>query len=389
MTKKAITPIFLIYGSQHLSDRNIGDDVVNEDIWDTYIHYPGCRMAVNRMNSAMFHNGFTHDLDAERRQQLMIGSVYKDLFGFSCVVKKGDNIQSWPPLTNGIGFELYQFDDELPICTKIRITSQPTIGDIPGKQVFVDRADPENGIYDGFYLLRSIYGPPGERGLSLVIHLIDIFRTQKDVLDVYGGYARLHDVAHPLYKIKNYDTNRNSAVEAEIKDVKKGEAIIIDLENEMDYKSPEAGAWDPVPVLNKYDEMIAREGSLNKHMLTGDPEGYLTSSITATANWYAWVMEQQEILFPQIKPILIALGASHDVQFNSPEEYSLEQMANGIKILRDALEGLAPREQIIDMINDKFGLKDDKKLKLAPEEELINLKGDDQDNEFRQSGTTE
>jgi hypothetical protein len=96
--------------------------------------------------------------------------------------------------------------------------------------------------------------------------------------------------------------------------------------------------------------------------LTGDPMGYLSASETNINEWFSSIKAFQDHILPQIKPLLMALGCSEDVQFQDPSEPTLESKMNSVALVRQGLEGLISRESLLKYINN----------------EVLSLEGEDQ-----------
>ena len=67
----------------------------------------------------------------------------------------------------------------------------------------------------------------------------------------------------------------------------------------MEYVSPQQHAWDPWPILDWVNRMVARESQMHKLMLEGDPGGMIATSETAISNWEADIKEEQ--IFESLK----------------------------------------------------------------------------------------
>ena len=346
------------------SSRVSGDTVTNDDIWDTYVHVPGAAVIIDKPIEAMFHNGFDNfELDYARKLELEKAIKFRDVFGVVAIVIDGENIQTWNLKTNGIGFVLSEFDNNTGECTSINIYNDPNVM-TGGMGTEVSERD------KNFFLLRTPDGMPGEIGLSKLLNLIDTCRNNYKIYSEYTKYAQHQGLAHPVLSIDHLDDEKFAKADAALNAPTKDDAVIIDVLDTFEYKSPMKNTYDPVTMLEYGDTYITRESSLNKLQLYGDPTGALAASDTATSNWYAHIKELQDILMPSIKPILLAMGAPEDVKFNEPGEYNIATMMNGVLQIRMALDGLVSNDQIVEKINMYLGLEESKKLVVMTDEEM-------------------
>lgn len=347
-----------IVSGQRTSTRQVGDDITAEDLWDTYVHVPGAAAIIDRPIEAMFHNGFRDwDLDYERKLEIEKAMKFRDLFGISAILMNKDgDIQAWNLKADNVGFTLAAFDD-LGRCTSVKIYADGLQGkEIKGRDI-------------KFFLFRTPDGLPGERGLSKLLNLIDVVRINHEIWTEYLKYAKHQGLAHPVMKVKDLDDDKYLKVESELNAPTKDDAVIIDIEDDFDYKSPQKEAYNPVPMLEYGDTYITRESSLSKIQIYGEYTGALAASDTQTGNWYAHIKELQDEIMPSLTPLLKAMGAPDDVQFNEPGEYQIGTQMNGVLQIRMALEGLVPPEQIVDVINRYLAFaKKDKLRAMTPEE---------------------
>jgi len=365
----------IAYGSR-TSTRKVGDkNVTAEDVWDTYLHVPGAGAVIDKPIKAMFHNGFKDfDLERDRIVELEKAIIFRDIFGVSALVIDDDgNIQAWKLKTCGIGFTMTDFDED-GICTEITIYNDPNVMNAVGV--------PIRGRDEIFFLLRTPEGDSGERGISKLLNLIDPLRVNFEIWSEYAKYAKHQGLAHPLLKIKDFDDEKWAKADAALNAPSKDDAVIIDIEDDFRYESPQQNAYDPINMLEYGDTYVTRESDLNRLQLYGDPTGVLAASDTATANWYAHIKILQELLLPTIKPILIKLGATEKVRFNEPGEYNIATQMNGVLQIRMALDGLVPPEQIVNLINSYMGLQGDDVLTALSKEEILEYK---QNNTFQQN----
>jgi hypothetical protein len=353
-----LTVVSKIVEGTRFSDRVIGEDITNEDLWDCYIHVPGARQIINKPIEAIYHNGFSNfDVERERLDEIIRAHEFRDVLGVAALVFEGENIQAWNLKIHGIGFELTHFDKK-GVCDEITIYNDPKL--TTGIGIKVQKSN--------FILLRTPEGLAGPVGISKLIGLIDILPIQHKIWTEYLKYAEHQGLAHPVLKIKDLDETKYDRVNSAMSAPSKDDAVIIDAEDEFDYKSAFQSAYDPVPILEYGDTFVTRESQLNRLQWYGDPTGVLAASETATANWYAHIKEEQDRILAQIKPILYRLGAPEDVVFNDPGEYTLLSQMEGITQIRMALGGLVDDEQIIEIINKYLGLEGSEKLKIKKKE---------------------
>ena len=385
---KVTLPITIsgITGGEVISDRNVGDEVSIDDITDTYQRFPGGGAAIDKSAFAAFIKGFTEDLDIKRLLELIKNEIWKKQFGYSVILKEGDNIQALHPKTYQQGFIVTEIDD-LGNATEIQMQWKPD-----------EKADPVPTLYnkaidgsDGFYWFRSFRGLLGLRGLSHLLTLVDPLRVQSALYLQYMKHGEWQAINHPVAKIKDLNDTTYNRVKKDLQAPDTDKAVIIDSEDDFYYDGPMAGgsAWDPTSMLEYGDKIISRETSLLLSMLTGDPMGYLSASDTTTAQWFDTVKQYQAIILPDYIPLLTSLGLTEKVAFNSPYEPTLESKFESVKIAREALEELVPPEQLIGVINSIMGFTDDEKLTADPqyeERQKMEMENAAQNSEDRRSG---
>jgi hypothetical protein len=365
---KVTLPIMIsgITGGEIISERNVGDEINIDDITDTYNRYPGGGAAIDKSAFAAFIKGFTEDLDVKRLLELIKCEVWKKEFGYAVILKEGDNIQALHPKTYQQGFTVNEIDD-YGNATIIQMQWKPD-----------EKADPVPTYYDkaingkdGFYWFRSFRGLLGLRGLSHLLTLVDPLRVQNALFLQYMKHGEWQAINHPVAKIKDLNDTIYNRVKKDLQSPDQDKAVIIDAEDDFYYDGPMAGgsSWDPTAMLEYGDKIISRETGLLLSMLTGDPMGYLSASDTTTAQWFDAVKQYQALILPDYIPLLKALGLTDKVAFNSPYEPTLESKFASIKIAREALEGIVPIEELINVINSIMGFTDDEKLTPDPEYE--------------------
>lgn len=352
-----------ITGGEVISVRDVGDMIIIDDITDTYNRFPGAGAAIDRSTFGAFIKGFTEDLDIRRILELIKAEIWKKEFGYSVVVKEGDNIQALHPRTYQSGFIVTEIDD-LGNATKIQMLWKAD-----------EKADPVPLIYDrsvdgsdGFFWFRSFRGLLGLRGLSHLLTLVDPLRVQNALYLEYMKHGEWQSISHPVAKIKDLNDTVYQRLKRDLQASNKDKAVIIDAEDDFYYDGPMAGgsAWDPTKMLEYGDKIISRETGLLLSMLTGDPMGYLSASDVTTAQWFDAVNQYQAIILPEYLPLLKALGLPDDIKFNNPYEPTLESKMESVKLAREGIEGLVAPEQLIDIINEILGRADEDRLKLDP-----------------------
>lgn len=382
------TAISGIFGGQAISDRDVGDAIIIDDIADTYSRFPGAGITVDKTTFVSFKNGFTEDLDMERKIEVMKGDIWRKEFGYAVVNKQGDSIQALHPRTYQQGFMVTEIDNfgkatEIQVQFKTDENADP----VP---IIIKSYDPNTG--NGFFWLKAFRGLLGMRGLPHLLTLVDPLRVQSGLYLEYMKHAEWQAITHPVIKIKDLNPTIYERVKADIRAPDKDKAVIIDTEDDFYYDGPMAGAgaWDPTNMMMYGDKFVARETGLNMFQLTGDPMGYLSASESNRAEWFDAIKQYQAILLPQIKPILIALGLTDEVQFQEPYEPSFESKMESIKLYREALEGIVPIDQIVEGINKILGYEGAERLTPDPEYERrkeLELKQGENDTESDKSQT--
>ncbi|KKL58959.1 hypothetical protein LCGC14_2220120 [marine sediment metagenome] len=348
-----------IAGGEIISSRDVGAPIIIDDITDTYQRFPGAGPAVDRASFAAFIKGFTEDLDVKRLLEFIRCEIWKKQFGYAVILKEGDSIQALHPKTYQQGFTITEVDD-FGSPTKIQMQWKPSESAKDTPQTYDLAVDGK----DGFYYFRSFRGLLGLRGLSCLLTLVDPLRTQSALYLQYMKHGEWQAINHPVAKIKDLNPTKYAQVKADLQAPDSDKAVIIDAESDFYYDGPMAGgsAWDPTAMLEYGDKIISRETGLLLSMLTGDAMGYLSASATTAAQWFDAIKQYQAIILPDYLPILIALGLTKKVNFNNPYEATLGEKAETTKVVREALEGIVPIQQLINVINSIWGFTDDEKL---------------------------
>ena len=356
-----------IVGGVSLSDRDIGDEIDIEDITDTYQRFAGAGPSIDRGSFSAFIKGFTNDLDMKRLLEMIKCEVWKKLYGYAVILKRGSNITALHPQTYQQGFIITAVDD-LGQATRIQMqfkTDETTTKESTPHTYFKYGEDPNNPE-DGFFWFRSFRGLMGLRGLSALLPLVDPLRVQNKLWLEYMKTGEFNTHNHPVVKIKDLNDTTYNRVKADLRAPAKDRAVIIDIEDDFYYDGPLAGgsAWDPSQMLEYGDKIISRETGLLLSMLTGDPMGYLSASNTTTAQWFDAVKQYQAIILADYQPLLVALGLPEDTRFNDPYEPTQAEKYETLGMWREATEGLIDPQQIVDGMNKILGRTDDEALTL-------------------------
>lgn len=355
-----------IAGGEIISDRDVGDAIIIDDIADTYNRFPGAGAALDRAAFAAFQKGFTEDLDIRRLLEFIRCEIWKKEFGYAVILKEGNNIKALHPRTYQQGFVVTEVDN-FGNATKIEMIFKTD-----------EKAEPMPVIYDvaedgsdGFYWFRSFRGLLGLRGIPHLLTLVDPLRVQNALFLQYMKHGEWQSINHPVVKLKDLNDTTYDRVKADLRASNKDKAVIIDAEDDFYYDGPMAGgsSWDPTRMLEYGDKIISRETGLLLSMLTGDPMGYLSASESTKAEWFDGIKQYQAIILPEYLPVLIALGLTDETRFNDPYEPTFEHKMESVKIAREALEGIVPLDQLVTVINGIMGYTDAEKLTPDPEYE--------------------
>jgi len=348
-----------IVGGEIISTRDVGDMIIIDDITDTYNRFPGAGAAIDRAAFAAFQKGFTEDLDVRRLLQLIKCEIWKKEFGYAVILKEGKNITALHPRTYQQGFVITKVDNygnaiEIQMLFKSDEKAEPIPKDF---HKAVDGGD-------GFYWFRAFRGLLGIRGLPHLLTLVDPLRVQNALFLQYMKHGEWQAINHPVVKLENFSDTAYDRVKADLRSPDQDKAVIIGGGDDFYYDGPMAGgsSWDPTNMLGYGDKIISRETGLLMSMLTGDPMGYLSASDSSKAEWFEGIKQYQAIILHEYLPVLIALGLPDGTKFHDPYEPTLESKLESIKIAREALEGLIPLEQLLEVVNGIMGFSDDEKL---------------------------
>lgn len=333
-------------------DWSTEDTVTNEIMMDAYVHLAGVRGIVGTISDAVFSNGFTEDVPAEKILEMQKAYEYILLYGFAVLLTDDEgNLEAMEPLTNGQGFKYTELDER-------------------GMPLVVDVHDGYGGIskHASFFPLRGLKGPSGPRGLSLMLPLVKSIKVQYEIFMDYARYAKDQGLSSPVLKVPDLYTTDGllEAVQSQVGTSigSKEKLKILDMDSDLSWVSPQKNSYNPLPLLKFADEYVSRTTAMSKLQLSGDPGGMIATSETATANWVSAVERAQALLLAQYKPVLVeACGCSEDVEFNSPAENTTRDQMETVKLIRDSLGGLVRDEDLLRLVNRELGLSGEKELR--------------------------
>jgi hypothetical protein len=330
---------------------------------------------------AIWANGLTYeDIKADRILEMKKGQVFCYLCGYVAVIvntmTNPPSIECWNPEIEGTGFIFTQFSDfgyptEIEIKMKFSETGEPYKYFVPnfpvetmkvkagtneaGEPIMKDyhiRERPDKKGY-GFFIVRTSKGLPGVRGLPQFLPLMHPVRNQTDILNAYIPYAKKQGMGFPFIGLKDNTPQRRADIKTAWSSQPQTNRLVIDdSETVVDYIQPLAGAYDPFPILQWIDMLIARKTQMNKLMLEGDPSGNLSSSETAENNWVTDIKEQQVFWKAQWKPIWMVLGAPEECSFQDPSKPAFISLWEGISKMVEALMPIVEIEDIVKLANE-------------------------------------
>lgn len=355
---------------------------------------------------AVWANGLTDDnIEMDRILELKEGNLYAKLFGYAAIIvdtrTDPPSVEAIHPEVEGIGFQVVKTSD-FGFPLKIRVRLRFLESDYP-TEIFVDhfpietiplkigddaqgnaivkeyhvRQKPLSTGGRGFFMLRNQKGLKGIRGLPEYIQLVHPVRQQSDILNAYTPFAKKQGMGFPtIYLDTNTPANRASVKAQWAKMPQTNRLLMLSNLDLVEYIQPLANAYDPFPILQWIDALIARKTQMNKLMLEGDPAGYLSASETAINNWEKEVMEQQAFWKSQFQPIWKAMGAKEDCSFQTPTKPTFISLMEGIAKGREGLEGLITNESLVAIISEYLkGQGIDWKLEVISNEELAKKQG--------------
>jgi hypothetical protein len=359
-----------IAGGEKPIARNVGENITIQILWDTYRWYPGFRDMLNLEVDALYSNGINEAdiITPDRNLECKEAIRWSLLGGYSaCIVDaRGDRdpkIEAWHPYIDGVGFNFTAFspkghpmeievymraDEAAGGAIHYTIPHYPCETDDDGE--YIDEF-PLPGEY-GFFHLRTQGNIRGVQGLPMYLHLIDAFRIQWDIIKAYGPYAEKQGMAFPaVYLQENNTPNRTSVKTQFASQPTTNRLLIMSNEDLVEWISPQAGAYDPFPMLQWINTLLAKSSQMNKLMLEGDPAGYLSASETAISNWESKLKEKQTYWRTQLLPVWKALGASEECNFQDVGKPTFISLMDGLKSMREAMDGLIEPEDIVTLMN--------------------------------------
>lgn len=409
MAKVSKTIVADIAGGTKPLTRDVGANLTINHIWSTYRWYPGFKDLLNLEVDAIFSNGINEDekIDSTRLMENKEALRWSLMAGYSCSVvdaRDPDNpkVEAWHPYIDGIGFNFTQFSKKgHPLEITVYMNANETAGGkiefkIPHYPCEVDadgeyRDDrPLPGEY-GFFHHRTQGNIRGVQGLPQYMHLIDAFKIQWDIIKAYGPYAEKQGMAFPTVFLQNNDSTNRTNIKTQFNNQPTtNRLLIMSMEDAVEWVSPQAGAYDPFPMLHWINTVLSRASQMNKLMIEGEGAGQLSTSETAINRWETKQKEKQTYWRTQFKGVWLALGASEECNFKDPAHPTFISLMDGLKALREALMGLVEPEDIVNLMNEYLESNDQKReLHALPKEELINNNnnnGSDQDGNQDQEG---
>jgi hypothetical protein len=389
-----------------LPDKNITID----DIWKTYRWYPGFAEMHDLAVKAIWANGLTDEtIKEDRILELKDGHLFAYLAGYTAFILNTftdpPSVESWHPVIDGIGFRISEVAEdgypiEIEISQKLQEIPQPLIYKVPnypvetvtievGKNIdnmplmreihIRDRPLPEGY---GFFILRNRRGLRGIRGLPEYMPLMHPIRAQHDIVTSYTPYAKKQGMGFPVFYLADNTTQRRSQIDTAMSSMPQSNRYFkMGNEDLVEWIQPLAGSYDPFPILQWIDMLIARKTQMNKLMLEGDPAGHLSASETAINNWEREVKESQRFWASQFMPIFKVLGAKDDCTFQDPTRPAFISLMEGIKAGVEALLPIAEPDDIMKIINEYLERSGKKwKLRAKPREEIMQQQQGGEDN---------
>ena len=378
-----------IIGGEARLARDIGDPIIAQHLWDAYRLTPGFKAIHKLAVKARWSNGLNEDVILpDRLLELKDADEWCDLYGHAIVIvdarRKDPTCDAWHLRLNGVGYQFTEFSprgDPLeieimskPMETKIGATPYT----VPAYPCELDDNDeriktlPKPGQY-GFFHIRTRGSIKGVQGLPKNISLLDPMNGQWDILKAYLPYAEKQGLTHPTVYLEDNSPANRAQVKADFKEQpQKDRLVIISTVDLLEYNSPQQNAWDPWPILEWVNKMVARESQMHKLMLEGDPGGMISTSETAISNWEADIKEEQVYRRTQFLPIWMALGATDDCNFSDPAKPTFISLMEGIKAIREGMDGIVAKEDIVKLMNERLELEGSDMLTVAEDEELEN-----------------
>ena len=387
-----------IAGGQKPLVREVGDTITIQHIWSAYRWTPGFRDMIQLEADALFSNGINEDelIDTTRMLECKEAVLWSILTGYSfCIIdardKENPKIEAWHPYIDDVGVN---FTDFSPKGHPIEIEVYMKTSESEGRNIhftvphFPCELDDDGEFMDekpilpgyGFFHLRTQGNIRGVQGLPQYLHLLDPFNIQWDIIKAYAPYAEKQGMAFPTVFIEDNNPQNRANVRIQFANQPTtNRLLIMGSEDAIEWISPQAGAYDPFPMLQWINTLLAKASQMNKLMLEGDPAGYLSASETAISNWETKLKEKQAYWRTQLLPIWIALGATEECNFKDPAHPVFISLMEGLKALREAMDGLIEPEDIVNLFNEYLEANDQKReLHCLPKEEMMSNNDDEQ-----------
>jgi len=335
-------------GSVTFEEASPTSGITADQLWDLYAYNPRAKIIVEKVPRAAFHAGFTNDVDREVVSELQRAFVYARVLGWAAVVVGEDgSVQAWNARAKGVGAEAAETDEfGRPSVLKVYYDA-----DDQTKSVEID------GPGENFFIVRTLRGLPGWRGLSVLSDLYATLVRQESIVKSYTDYAKLWGISLVHVKDAKAHTSAHlSAAKNALEGKLRGGEVVVTGEGvDIQTVPMMSGSYDPINILGFIDTLVSASSGLNRHLLTGDPEGHLTSSEVSLAAFYATVKEFQDEILPQVRPILARLGYPEDTAFNDPSEMPSHLLASYVRDTVAVLKLVGVSDaQIIEFINQTF-----------------------------------
>ena len=393
-----------IAGGTKPLQRDIGANITIQHIWSMYRWYPGFRDMINLEVDAIFSNGLNQEdrIDTSRMMEFKEVLRWALMAGYSTVIvdaRDPDNprVEAWHPQIDGIGFHFTSFSTkghplEIEVMVnanesaggqiQFKVPHYPCLRDADGEYID-DEPDPDAKEKYGFFHVRTQGNLRGVQGLPQHLHLIDPLKIQWDIIKAYGPYAEKQGMAFPVVGLnENNATNRASVKNQFANQPTTNRLLLISNEDVVEWISPQAGAYDPFPMLQWLNTLISRSTQMNRLMLEGDPAGYLSASETSINNWESKLGEKQSYWRTQFLGAWKALGADDEINFQDASKPTFISLMTGLKEMREAFDGLVAKEDIVNQFNIYLEKNDQEvELHVAEEGEWDEFNDNDNDEE--------
>ena len=390
-----------IAGGQAPKKRDVGANLTIQDLWSMYRWYPGFRDLLNLEVDAIFGNGINEDeiIDTTRLMECKEALRWSLMAGYSTIIvdARGEDpkVETWHPYIDGVGFNFTSFSKmghplKIEVYMKANETASgeihfelphyPCETDMDGE--FID-SKPIPGER-GFFHLRTQGNIRGVQGLPKYMHLIDSFKIQWDIIKAYGPFAEKQGMAFPVvYHEDNSPSNRLNVKKQFAQQPTTNRLLQMSNKDLVEWISPQAGAYDPFPMLHWINTILSRASQMNKLMIEGEGAGQLSTSETAINRWETKQKEDQSYWRTQFIGVWKALGADDEVNFKDPAHPTFISLMEGLKALREAMDGIIEPEDIVNLMNEYLESNDQKReLHALPKEEMISTNDDpNKDNE--------